>query len=189
MIDELTFLTALTWLHWPQAPIRCRFTSKRSRSAIRATDCRFRSRRCFETIDRTISSNFPLWLSKFFTLDRSFFLSPFLSLFLLSFFSFFFFLFLLLTQFLTLLSHVLRNFSFETDQRVHLLFLRSMLHDRLTYKPRTMGNDVRSLRVDALNSCHAKARGILAPAQVYVLFPLYTYAKYWPPVANGILFQ
>lgn len=64
---------------------------------------------------------------------RSFFLSPFFS---------FSFLLLLLLFFPFLSSHSIshvpsRNFSFKTDQRVHLLFLRSMLHDRLTYKPRT----------------------------------------------------
>ena len=58
------------------------------------------------------------------------------SLFLSSFFSFFLFLFPLFTQFLTFF-HAPSRSSFETDRRVHLLFLRSMLHDRLTYKPRT----------------------------------------------------
>lgn len=92
-----------------------------------------------ETIDRTISSNFPLPIYRNFSHwpDLSSFFLP-SSLFLSSFFFFFLlFLFLLLTQFLTLLPHVPRNFSFKTDQRVHFLFLRSMLHDRLTYKPRT----------------------------------------------------
>lgn len=131
MIDELTFLAALTWLHWPQAPIRCRFTGKRSRSAIRTTsDCRFRSRRCFETRSNDLFQ-FPAVITEIL---RQIFL-PF-SLFLSSFSSFFLFLFPLFTQFLTFF-HAPSRSSFETDRRVHLLFLRSMLHDRLTYKPRT----------------------------------------------------
>lgn len=86
MIDELTFLAALTWLHWPQAPIRCRFTGKRSRSAIRTTsDCRFRSRRCFET--RSIERSLPI--SRCDYRNSSPDLSPF--------FSFSFLLFLLLS--------------------------------------------------------------------------------------------